>query len=68
MAGALATAFAFAAPRRPVAQGANMTVQGPFRTLDALRASLVETGVSALDQQMLVDLLLGGLRKQPAGE
>lgn len=33
-----------------------MTVEGPFRTLDELRASLVATGVNALDQQMLMAL------------
>lgn len=41
-----------------------MSVQGPFRTLDELRASLVETGVNALDQQMLVALAKPGMALQ----
>ena len=33
-----------------------MTIEGPFRTLDELRASLVVSGVSAVDQHMLMAL------------
>lgn len=38
-----------------------MTVEGPFRTLDELRTSLVVTGVNALDQQMLMALAKPGI-------
>lgn len=41
-----------------------MTVEGPFRTLEELRASLVVTGVGALDQQMLIALAKPGIALQ----
>lgn len=41
-----------------------MTVEGPFGTLDELRASLVVAGVDARDQQMLMGLAKPGLALQ----
>jgi hypothetical protein len=38
------------------AEGASMTTQGPFRTLEELRASLASAGISAIDQRTLLGL------------
>jgi uncharacterized protein YwqG len=41
-----------------------MTIQGPFRTLEELGASLASTGVSAADQRMLLALALPSIALQ----
>ena len=41
-----------------------MTTQGPFRTLEELGASLASSGVSALDQRMLLNMALPSMALQ----
>jgi Domain of unknown function (DUF1963) len=45
-----------------------MTIQGPYRTLDELGASLASTGVSPTDQRMLLALALPSIALQSKAE